>query len=175
MPAAASRDLRERAANSYLRGDGTYEEVAEQFAIGTASLRRWVRRMRERGHVEPDGHSGGRASKVPDDALMELRAFVGEDADRTVPEITAQWCRRRGGAARLHRRVGLQHRDDARTRMGATRRARDGVSADELGRQHHVDRSRPHHRPRGATPDEGSDEDARFSRLRCARLDSEAA
>ena len=98
---------------SYLRGDGTYEEVADQFNIGPASLRRWVRRMRERGHVEPDGHSGGRESKVPDDALTQLRAFVGEDPDRTVAEITAQWCRRmkvrmsRSAMLRALHRAGL--------------------------------------------------------------------
>jgi transposase len=113
MPAAASRDLRERAVRSYLRGDGTYQEVAEQFDIGPASLRRWVRRMRECGHVEPDGHSGGRESKVPDDALAQLRAFVGQDPDRTVAEITAQWCRRmkvrmsRSAMLRALHRAGL--------------------------------------------------------------------
>ena len=113
MPAAASSDLRERAVKSYLRGDGTYEEVSDQFDIGPASLRRWVRRMREQGHVEPDGHSGGRESKVPDDALARLRAFVEEDPDRTVAEITAQWCSRmkvrmsRSAMLRALHRAGL--------------------------------------------------------------------
>jgi len=113
MPAAASRDLRERAVKAYQRGDGTYEEVAEQFEIGSASLRRWAKRLRERGHVEPDGHAGGNAPKVADESLTKLRAFVGERADQTVAEITAQWCRRmkvemsRSSMLRAMHRAGL--------------------------------------------------------------------
>jgi transposase len=113
MPAAASRDLRERAVNAYLRGDGTFIEVAEQFEIGTASLRRWTKRLRERGHVDPDGHAGGNAPKVAAESLAKLKAFVGERADHTVAEITAAWCRRmkvemsRSSMLRAMHRAGL--------------------------------------------------------------------
>lgn len=64
MPAAASEDLRQRVVKTYLRGGLTYEEVAERFAVGQASVSRWLRLHREKGNVQPRGHGGGRDRRI---------------------------------------------------------------------------------------------------------------
>lgn len=48
MGAAISNDLRMRAVRAYLAGEGTFAELAELFAVGEASLRRWVKRSATR-------------------------------------------------------------------------------------------------------------------------------
>ena len=113
MPKAISIDLRERAVEAHRRGDGSYLEVAEQFGIGVASLNRWIRRLKERGGLEPSGHSGGRATKVSEEQFVALRALVKECPDRTVDEITREWCHRtnvtmsRSAMLRALHRAGL--------------------------------------------------------------------
>lgn len=91
MGAAVSNDLRMRAVRAYLAGEGTFSELAELFAVGEASLRRWAKRFRNEGTVSPSPHAGGRATKISDEDLPRLRAFVAEAPDRTVDELTAAW------------------------------------------------------------------------------------
>ena len=106
-------DLRERAARAYLAGEGTYKEVAERFAIGDASVRRWVRRFRETASLEPSPHAGGRAAKVSDAELSQLLALVEERPDRTVAQVAQEWRRRmqvtisRSAVLRALHRAGL--------------------------------------------------------------------
>jgi transposase len=129
MPVAASMDLRERAARAYLAGEGTYKEVAEWFAVGDASVRRWVRRFRETASLEPSPHAGGRAAKVSDAELSKLVALFEERADRTVAQVAQEWrprmrveISRSAGLRALHR-AGLTYRRKpaARASSGATK------------------------------------------------------
>ena len=87
-------DLRERAARAHVTGEGTYKEVAERFAIGDASVRRWVRRFRETASLEPSPHAGGRTVKVSEAELWKLVALVEERPDRTVAQVAQEWRRR---------------------------------------------------------------------------------
>ena len=49
MSKALSEDLRRRAVDAYEDAEGTLEEVAARFCIGTATLTRWNRVWRETG------------------------------------------------------------------------------------------------------------------------------
>ena len=59
MPNPYPTALRERAVRAYESNDETYVEVAERFAIGEATLQRWVRRQRDTGVLDPLAKAGG--------------------------------------------------------------------------------------------------------------------
>jgi len=58
-----SDDLRGRAVAAVLEGGMSAAAAARRFGVDRASIRRWVRRLRERGHVRPDP-MGGSASRI---------------------------------------------------------------------------------------------------------------
>ena len=49
MGKALSMDLRQRAVDAYARGEGTQLQIARRFGIGTATLGRWLSRVRATG------------------------------------------------------------------------------------------------------------------------------
>jgi transposase len=81
-------------------GDETYVAVAEQFAIGEATLQRWVRRQGTTGALDPSAKAGGWVSPVDVPALQVL---VCERPDRTSDELTRAYNHRVVPAARVHR------------------------------------------------------------------------
>jgi transposase len=99
MPNPYSLELRTRAVTAYESGAGTYEMVAEQFIIGSATVKRWVARLRAKGHVQPERKGGGTPSQI---ALPELEAIVARLHDATAGEIAAEYNRGRRGRARRH-------------------------------------------------------------------------
>src|SRR4249920_3631598 len=100
MPNPYPIELRERAVRVYEASDETYRDVAERFAIGAASLQRWVRRQRETGVLDPLAKGGGWASPVE---LGVLQALVRERPDRTTDELTRVYNGRVASPARVHR------------------------------------------------------------------------
>jgi transposase len=85
---------------AYEAGAASYRAVAEQFAVGEATLQRWVRRQRETGTVDPLAKGGGWHSPV--DTTL-LRTLVDEQPDRTTDELTRAYNRRAAASARVHR------------------------------------------------------------------------
>lgn len=95
MGNAISTDLRRRLVAAYDRGEGTYAEIARLFGVGEATVSRVLRRQRERGSVEPDGHGGGMPARISDEELPALRELVLAAPDRTVEELRREWRRLR--------------------------------------------------------------------------------
>jgi transposase len=100
MPRAHSNELRERAVAAYERGEGSYEEVAAQFEIGSATLERWVGQKRRTGDIEPKPRGGGNFSPVD---LPTLEAEIAARPDSTTHELTVAYNRRVGRKRRVHR------------------------------------------------------------------------
>ena len=126
MGNAISTDLRRRLVEAYGRGDGTYSELARLFGVGEATVSRVLRRHRERGTVEPDGHGGGMPARIADEELPALREMVMEAPDRTVEELRREWRRRhktslsRSSMLRALRRASLtwkKNGSDHRSRL----------------------------------------------------------
>jgi len=128
MCSQLSLDLRQRAVDAYLAGDGTLEEVAARFAIGRASLVRWLRRHRQTGSVAAAVWKRGPKSRVGVAEELALRQTVEERPDATLRELRDAFAARAGlrfspsWLDQLVRRVGLTRKKRTSTRPNATAR-----------------------------------------------------
>src|SRR3954463_2765803 len=85
---AYSLDFRCVVINAYESGEGTIEEVAEQFGVGTAFVKKMLRRHRAGESLEPK-HGGGAQAKLNADAREKLRTAVETRPDATLAELKA--------------------------------------------------------------------------------------
>jgi len=99
MPEPHPQGLRERAFQSYEDGVESYLTVAEQFSIGVASLKRWVRLKRTEGTLEPRPKGGGTQSTI---TAADIESLMEELRDPTAGELTAGFNRDRRGRNRVH-------------------------------------------------------------------------
>lgn len=95
MPRPYSTDLRERVVSALEKGL-TYQEVAELFEVGEASVSRWAGRKRRTGSVEPNKMGGDRVGKLRKDGLRVLKELVDEQPDRTNQELADSYRERTG-------------------------------------------------------------------------------
>lgn len=86
---AISVDVRQRAVDCYLRGEGTYEVVAARFSVGTASVKRWVKQHQETGSLQPKSGPRGRKPVLHGENLEKLKALVKEDDSRDQLQLVA--------------------------------------------------------------------------------------
>ena len=136
MSKPLSSDLRERIVSAYLRGEGTYVEIAERFGVGEASVSRLLTRFRETKRVDPDPHGGGQPARVPVDKYPALKALVAEQADRSVEELRAIWQKRfkvklsRSAMQRAVLKAGLRWKKNA-----SARRSSSGPTSNRSGKR----------------------------------------
>jgi transposase len=83
---AYSLDFRCLVINAYEAGGGTVEDVAEQFRVGTAFVKKMLRLHRAGESLEPK-HGGGAQAKLTATARAELRAAVARRPDATLEEL----------------------------------------------------------------------------------------
>ena len=87
MPIAISTDLRIRIVEARAQERLTYEQLAERFGVGRATVDRVLRLARETGSVEPRPHGGGavrRTTQQEQDLIVEL---VRARPDATLEEL----------------------------------------------------------------------------------------
>jgi len=82
------------------RGEGTIEEIAEQFGIGKRTLCTWLTQLRERGTLEAAARGGGNVSQVDAGRLLEL---VAATRDATTDELTRAYNAGLPRSKRVHR------------------------------------------------------------------------
>jgi transposase len=92
-------ELRLRVVLAYEEGDESYAAVGARFAVGEASVKRWVARHRRRGDVVPTPKGGGVHSAV---TLEEIQRLLLEVRDATAGELTAAFNRPRHWRTRIH-------------------------------------------------------------------------
>jgi transposase-like protein len=90
MPNPYPKELRERAVRAYESRTDTYQDVAARFAIGPATLMRWVQRQRDTGTVDPLAKAGGWESPVDWSVLKRL---IDQRPDQTCEELTRAYNR----------------------------------------------------------------------------------
>lgn len=99
MAEAHPTELRDRVVRAYEAGEGGYAAVGARFAVGAASVMRWVRLYRAKGDTSPLAKGGGTPSTISADEIAILLDKLG---DPTANELTAEFNRGRRGRARLH-------------------------------------------------------------------------
>src|SRR5262245_32004208 len=99
MPEAHPLELRRRVVDAYESGEGSYPEIAARFAVGEASVKRWVLLFVRTGSLDPQAKAGGRHSSIEEGAVEELIKTLG---DPTAGELTAAFNHTRRGRARVH-------------------------------------------------------------------------
>jgi transposase len=99
MAEAYPTELRDRVVRSYEAGEGSYDTVGARFAVGGATVLRWVRLYRAQGNTRPASKGGGTPSTIGADEIARLLDKLG---DPTANELTAEFNRGRRGRARVH-------------------------------------------------------------------------
>jgi transposase len=87
---AISADLRRRAVEAYERGEGHQTDIAERFAVGVASLGRWLKIKRDTGSVERAPRAGGNPRRVTPAGEAMLRAWLEENVSTPQHELAAR-------------------------------------------------------------------------------------
>jgi transposase len=90
---------------AYEAGTETCEQIAARFAVGVATLERWLRRQRLTGTLDPFAKAGGWTSPVDGELLRRL---VAERPDRTTDELTRAYNQRAAAPARVPRSSNLR-------------------------------------------------------------------
>jgi transposase len=83
---AYSLDLRQRVVAAVEHGEGTLEEVAALFRVGTTFVKKMLRLHRQGDSLAPR-HGGGAPSALNDDHRAMLRAAVETRRDATLREL----------------------------------------------------------------------------------------
>ncbi len=99
MPDPHPIELRKRVVEAYEANEGSYPELADRFAVGEASVKRWVLLFGKTGDVRPQPKRGGTPSTIVREEIQELLA---ELRDPTAGELTVAFNRTRRGNARIH-------------------------------------------------------------------------
>jgi transposase len=118
MPAALSRDLRTRIIATWKKGGLTWDEIAEKFSVGRATVDRLIVRFRATKGVDPKPHGGGTAPKVTDEDLPVMAEILEAHPDATLEELAALY------RARRHVKIGPMIVYRAAKRLGFTRKKR---------------------------------------------------
>jgi putative transposase len=92
--AALSRDLRTRIVATWEKGELTWDQIAEKFSVGRATVDRLIRLYRETKEVTPRPHGGGTPPKISDEKLPIMREILEAHPDATLEELAAMYSKR---------------------------------------------------------------------------------
>jgi len=81
-----SMDLRERIVAAYEAGEGSYQKLAERFAVSKAEVGKLVRQARTLGTLEPQTSTRGRKRVIHGELESRLLEHLEEYPDATLEE-----------------------------------------------------------------------------------------
>jgi transposase len=82
-----SLDLRQRILDSYLKGEGSYRQLAQRHGVSVSFIRDLMRRHRQTGTIVPKPHSGGPKAQLSADTLEFLQKLIAEKPKITLAEL----------------------------------------------------------------------------------------
>lgn len=90
MPGPYPQALRERVVAAYKKEEGTFEELAQRFSVGIATVNRWLSLYRRQGNTVPQAMGGDRRSLVTDEMKSYLRHLLSDEATWTANELSEE-------------------------------------------------------------------------------------
>jgi transposase len=87
MGAPLSMDLRRRILSAYLAHEGTWQQLAERFQVGVATVDRLVARWRRTHSIAPLKPGPGHRFRIPDRDLPKVKRLLDAKPDSTTLEI----------------------------------------------------------------------------------------
>ena len=91
-----SLDLRRRIIRAWQAEKLLVPELAKRFAVGTATVKRLIRRFRVTGSVEPLPHGGGQRPRIPAEKLPRVQRLLLANPDWSVDELATAYNRQEG-------------------------------------------------------------------------------
>ena len=83
--------LRERVVRAYEAGDGSYPVIAARFALGEATVKRWVWRYRRDGQLGPAKKGGGTPSRITALLHESSMAARGQSTGSSPADAIRHW------------------------------------------------------------------------------------
>lgn len=87
---AYSLDLRQKIVEAYLGGQGSMQQMAEQFNVARSFVQKLVKRYQDEGTLEPKPRGGNVAPKLAPEQWSVVRELVAADNDATLEELCEQ-------------------------------------------------------------------------------------
>lgn len=129
MAQPLSRDLRERVIEAWQSETfESWQQIADTFGVGRATVNRWIRLFRETGGVAAATHGGGVDHLIPEDKLLQVWELVDEQPDRTVEELATLYFEGHGV------QVSRATMGRALARLGLSRKKRPSCRANAIAR-----------------------------------------
>lgn len=94
MAAPYSIDLRESIVEQYNAGDYTQEELTSIFGISISTLKRWLKKHRETGNLDPILEKEGRPAKIDNKGLETIQQAVKSNNAITLADLSALYLRK---------------------------------------------------------------------------------
>lgn len=108
MPAAYSRDLRQRVIDAYKAREGSQRKLAERFKVSLSFVQRVIRRQKETGKVSPKAHGGGAKALLAQAELEKVQQLVATQPDALLSELCERLAAQTGivvSVTTMHRAV----------------------------------------------------------------------
>ena len=95
MAAPYSLDLRRKAILAYEEGEGTQQEVAQQFGIGLRTFKEWIFLKKETGDVQFKEHTHrGQLPVIDDKGLLFIKRTIENKPDILISDIQASYAKK---------------------------------------------------------------------------------
>ncbi len=112
-----SLDLRKRIVAAYERGEGSQQEMALRFGVGTSTVERLLKQWRQTGSLEPQ-KQGGSEPIVSQEQQSQVEQWLEEDPDLTQNDLAQRF------TAETGRKVSPRTMGRLRARLDYTRKKR---------------------------------------------------
>ena len=107
MPKPYSKDLRIRVVNRVKESKELHQQIADNFGIGVATLRRWIQLYKETGSVEHKVPVVTRPRKVD---YKKIQKFVEKNPDKTLKEIGERFKISAFASHKIIRKLGITYK-----------------------------------------------------------------
>jgi transposase len=137
MAQSYSNDLRIRVINRLKDGEESHQEIADNFEIGVATLRRWIKIHKETGSIDCKVPTSTRPRKVD---YKKAQKFIEKNPDKTLKEIGEKFGVKDTAILYITKKLNITYKKtlSVRGKTGRSERRISKVSKPNLKRKSHL-------------------------------------